>query len=289
MIYFRIFLLGLLFAGSFGLAGELHSIGKLTVPMLRALKKGVLPSYDVKKERFLHQGIYYSVLKGEDTHFCFHPIVSIGSDPFCREIISLNPDTSFLLQLKYQKLLMLFRSLSSPCRKEILCFDIFLELLIDFIKREVFSPPFCTEDALDYFLEEWIQSPKRTRFDFTMDPNGDYLPVIPIDDFIAAKTGVCRHLALVTTYFLDRLSQEESLPFFGGEAHFVRGVIDQGGRVRRHAWSLFIIDSQIRVWHIDTLWGLIKNLLSDNERTILKEVYGSECIDDEVRRFVLKN
>ena len=104
--------------------------------------------------------------------------------------------------------------------------------------------------------------------------------MLPIDAFIAAKTGTCRHYAFVTAYFLDRLQKEGVLP--EGTSYYVRDIVPGGG----HAWNLYILKDESEAWHIDTLWGVNKNLKNKEDLKFLYKFYGIKAINHERKRFL---
>lgn len=241
--------------------------GPKTVFMVAQLGKGSLLNYDPKRQTLLHQNTSYYILKGSTRNISKKPIVYISSFPTVREIISLNPLHSPVLKNLYHRLFFLLKE-KTPLQKA-------LEITTSFIKEEVFSSKQSLEQ-LDAFIEEWKQTHPRT--DFTPTKEGEDLAVIPLDDFLRARMGVCRHFALAAAYLLDRL-----LP--SGHVHVVRDIIDTPLLYGGHAWNIFVSEDGLDAWHIDTYWDIIKDLNSPQDRTFLYQAYGKEAIDREIQRF----
>lgn len=99
---------------------------------------------------------------------------------------------------------------------------------------------------------------------------------VPLDHFLAAKKGVCRHVALTTAYFLTRLIEEHHLA--PGKAYYIRDLIPYGG----HAWNLYITEKG-ELWHIDALWNVIKNPADPTDYQELVRLYGKSAIERETQ------
>ena len=161
-----------------------------SVAMFQELDKGALIHY---RDRVLtHKNTQFRVLTGFTEYFTVQPLISIGSSPLTREIISLDPENSPLLQQKYDQ----FSGAS-------------FEELVAYIRARIFHIK-TSERLMDAFIFEWIE--RHTPEDFTLTSDNRYLPVIPLDDFIRSGVGVCRHSALTAAYFINRLIQDGRLP-----------------------------------------------------------------------------
>lgn len=238
------------------------------------LDEGVLISYDPEEKTLDHQGETFYLMTSHTGHFSARPIVSIGIAPLSREIISLDPDNAPYLEQKYQELLstLLWQADSAP--------KIF-EMTAAFVRNELFSPPLCNEDVLNTFLQTWIFSPERTREEFTITNEGKLLAVIPLEDFVKARCGVCRHQAFVVGYFLDKMQNEPRLGTIlpPGKTFCVREEVAVSNRPSTHAWNLFISQNRALVWHIDAMLGIVKDLQA--EEAALTHYYGKKAIDKE--------
>jgi hypothetical protein len=253
--------------------------GIKTQPMLEELDEGALVNYNPSDETLSHQGISFQVQKGSTADFSQKKIVCIGSSPLGREIISLDPENSPLLEEKYQKLLTYLHS-EEPLAST-------LDTIANYIREEVFSPPVSTEKKLEQFIQRWQRSSERTLEDFTVSKEESLIPVIPLDDFIQARSGVCRHQALVSAYFLDRLQQETDL-LPKGKVYHVRDVVAVGSQEGGHAWNLYVPDDGSQVWHFDALWHVVKDCKDPDDLQFLYASYGKKAIAREMRRFLLK-
>lgn len=118
------------------------------------------------------------------------------------------------------------------------------------------------------------------------------IPFIPIDDFIKAKVGVCRHLTLVNLYFLDRLSKDKDSPLYGGKAVQVRDNLqnEKGEPSGAHTWGAFVAkDGQI--WHIDPRnmdfpLNLSDPIMAPIALEFLKKSLGAKAVENELKRLV---
>jgi hypothetical protein len=247
--------------------------GPKTLSMLEELNAGALLSYDAQTEIFSHQGIDFLVLKGSNRDISAFPVACIGSNPLHREIISLDPSHSPLLMEKYQELVLSLEQVDNP-----------LFEVVRFVREEVFDEEISTEGNLNVFIEDWIASIQRKFSDFTETKERDLLPVIPIDTFVEVKMGVCRHHALVTAYFLDKLAKECKIP--PGASYYVRDMVHSRTVYGGHAWNLYVFDDKSENWHVDTYWNVLKNLNVIADLNYLYKAYGRKAIIREKQRFL---
>jgi len=103
-----------------------------------------------------------------------------------------------------------------------------------FVREHLFDLDRCTEKIVAELIQQFTGQE----------------PEISIEIFLEEKIGVCRHIALVTTYLLHRLNLEG---WIEGKALLIREQIPSG----RHAWSVFISESG--AWHLDPYWGIFEN------------------------------
>jgi len=176
---------------------------------------------------------------------CAYP----GKHP--REVILFDPPNSPLLQAAKNQF---FEKLSPPFSEAEI-----LVSLIDFIRGEIFDLTKSETTKLRNLLGDTSNQPE-----------------IPIDFFIEHRIGVCRHMALITTYFVDQLIKENMLP---GEAFFIRENLPYG----RHAWTLLLTESG--AWHIDAYWGSLENGKTDAGFLNLCKKYGKRIMDTQKLRW----
>lgn len=243
-------------------------LGNKTIDMFGELDQGILSDYQTSEKTFIYKKKIFTIVTGNLDDFSTRPLAFIGSHPTSREIIYLDPSNSPLLENHYQE----FRSQAFGNSLQI------LHALKTYIQNTVF-----TSSLLKTFFTEWISSSDRTLDDFTRTHEDAYIPVISIEAFIEKKVGVCRHTALVTTYFLDRLIKDGLLQ---GKAYLVRDLIASEHANGGHAWSLFI-DADKQAWHIDVLWDVIKNINDPFNYQFLCSLYGENAMDYQVQRYQL--
>ncbi|MFI5333543.1 MAG: hypothetical protein ACHQT8_00045 [Chlamydiales bacterium] len=238
--------------------------------------------YNPYEQTLLHQGKFFSLLPPGSGEFPSTRFVSIGETPFRREIISLDPSTSETLEKKYALLL-------SKILSECSTYEEIFTLTAGFVRREVFSPPLSNEQNINDFLQDWIHANARRRDAFTLTDQNQLWPVIPLEDFVKAKTGICRHLALVVGYFLDKLQGEEScrsiLP--RGKTYFLRNEVTLRPEISHHAWNLFLSDDRSIIWHIDSTVGIIKDVRK--EGLAIARIYGPKALEQEKQRLLRSN
>ena len=247
--------------------------GQRTVNMMKELNSGILQSYSVETGTFAHAGVTYRVLKGSTEDFTSSPLIFFGMRPAMRECIALDPNSSPLLDARYRELLQII----DP-QKPV---DVNLESISTFVKEVVFQPERCDEKKVIQFLNQWMCARERVESDFTLSKENVYLPVMSIDQFLAVGAGVCRHLALVTAYFVDRLSKEGILPH--GRVHLVRQDVALNEGSFAHAWVLYQHDQE--AWLIDSVWEIVKNRNQPDDALFLEETYGTAAMAEVKHRY----
>jgi hypothetical protein len=244
--------------------------GKKTVIMMQGLDAGALAAYDPSSQTLRHAGTDYTVLRGANEHISTAPVACVGSVPAGREVILLDPARSPLLESAYRDL-----TAQLLCARAKLSERDALHAVAQYVSRTVFDSASCTEGRVN----EIVRHARQT----TAAKDGSSVPVLPIDAFIRERAGVCRHLALVTAYFLDRLSKDSAmrLCFPRGQTYYVRDMVPGGG----HAWTLFIPAHACSAWHVDALWGAVCDAADERNLPALRAAYGADAIDAEIDRF----
>lgn len=164
------------------------------------------------------------------------PFFSIGQN---REVLLYDPVNMPLLSSHYER----FQQGSAASSIEGWLYD-----LMTYVRRDVFDLSRCSESAILQIADKHS--------------------VVPLDTFIGAGIGVCRHFSLTTGYFIERFLEENQLE---GSHYWVRGQTPGRGR---HAWNLLAIGPDI--WLIDLFWGQIGRLNSSKERVRLAALYGNQ-------------
>jgi len=255
--------------------------GQKTLIMLESLKDGSLICYNPKKETLCHKGISFHVLKGANENISLAPVVCISSNPEAREIVSLDPKNSPILQSKYKELIIKLQIEAESKESKKLSAQESLQFISNFVRNEVFDP--CSESKVFKFIENWK---KNNPSCFTPLKNGMHVPVIDIEILLEAKTGVCRHLTLVTACFLDQMRRNDALENLlpRGKSYYVRSLLARGG----HAWNFFVTESPSKGFHVDSLWGVVKDCSKAEDLQFLYHAYGKSQIDGELDRFLKK-
>ena len=258
-------------------------IGNYSQEMYKHLDEGALAEYEKSKNLFFYKSIPYLILTGTLENFSQYPIVSIGQNPSHREIIAYHPDLSPILSEAYKK----FTATFLPEKKNVDSRDELHKLfthLIQFIQEELFITELCKDEHLLTFIERWTHSKKLSISDFTLNDSYHLLPIIPLDDFVEAGIGVCRHFALVSTYFIDRLCKDG---YLSGKVFHVRDRVASKIRISGvHAWSFFISNDKNQIWHIDSFINALFDLNDAKDFDSLCEIYGETAIMNEKIRYI---
>jgi len=209
--------------------------------MLQKLNAGILPHFSQESSTFEHRGTFYQLLCKNACDFANVPYASIGESPTSREIITLNPKNSPFLDHLYTKFKKeLAKRAHLPLKEK-------WKFILYYVKYELFS--FVDESLCNAFVRQWIEA--HSIENFTETSNHFFLPVIPLEDFIKAKVGLCRHLTLTTAYLIDRLLKEASPLLPKGNIFYIREKIAIGENWVGHAWNLFVDQESGLSWHLD--------------------------------------
>jgi len=180
------------------------------------------------------------------------PFAYAGLNP--REIITVDPQNSPLLEKGYQELLL---TLSNELSEKEILFQV-----ADYVGQTLFDLQKCSDHAVYALIHQHA--------------NGQLEPEIPLEIFLAERVGVCRHIALATTYIVNRLIKEGHLQ---GEAFLVRDYV----RCGRHAWTLFL--SKEGAWHIDAYWRILEDGKTEEGYEHLSRVYGPNTMERQQQRW----
>lgn len=151
------------------------------------------------------------------------PFLSIGENPLSREIISYDAQMPHLESS--------YAVFAKQVSAETPLNDI-LSALCHFVREELFELKSCNETQVRLLVGDQRQ--------------------VPLDNFVEAKIGVCRHFALATHYFLERLIDDGII---AGKCYIVRGFVQTQGK---HAWN--ILETKDSKWHLDTFWNIHENI-----------------------------
>ncbi len=195
-------------------------------------------------------GKKFHILSRDVQQFSTEPLASIGSD-IKREIILFDP-TSLLLQSEYQRL-------KTQISKSVTT-EAVLKQTMMFV-RNLFSNK--TEAEVASVAKSSSQHLYKGH------------TVCFIDDFIKAKTGLCRHHGLLLSYLFDALIRDNLLP--KGKIFYHRDNLIVKGKTEAHVWVMLQFDNPQQLYHLDSLWYDIPHLMQgdlEKNSTLLK--YGLE-------------
>lgn len=194
------------------------------------------------------------ILDGHVTNFLRNKLVAIGA--YTREIILLDPE-SILLNEAYDTIKE-YINMGKMNPDEIMLF------LVSFLRDSVFQNE-VSEDK----ITELANTHSVGLF------NDE--PIVPMDAFFKNGLGVCRHHALLLSYFLDRL-QHEGL-FLKGTVYHHRDLIERGA----HIWVMFQ-RLQGSLYLIDSMFNTVQRFDMKSKKLIKQ--YGKKALDECIKRYV---
>jgi hypothetical protein len=219
------------------------------------------------------KGTIYEGISGEMEDFSSRPIASMGSSS-TREVILLDPKQSRALHEKFDELVAVLTSASWE-KGSSLSEEEIVDQVYQFVQERIFN-------RSPYELESFIRRQKASAETTKLRVGDVDVTCIPIDEFIKAGVGVCRHHALVTAYLLHRLTQG-SAPLLSGIVQHMRTSVDGSAGSGAHVWATYVNAS--RRMHIDTLWRqFVVNVEDKPAQGKLRTLYGSRAIDYELAR-----
>ncbi len=232
---------------------------------------------------FTHRRELYKVLTGEackSLHFRSTRVVSIGASGLGRECIVYNTHESNSPRLKAAYADFVKKHVANkPCTLEGL-----LASMANYIHTEVF-PRGAADSSGDTFMRDW-KARHRDSADYVAEagkPALDGSPIIPIDDCIEARWGVCRHQALVACYFISKLMEDrpDLVPADGTLLH-VRDAMRSGA----HVWAWYQHPDRT-IYHVDPMWKTSFSFSPSPTSTLPKEAEGyGESIRRQVARLL---
>lgn len=259
--------------------GEIEeAIGPRTLGMLSYLSG--FTAYNPKTKQITIQGKAYTPVTGGTTQLSQKRLISCGSST-SREAVILDPENSPLLNAHFDKL---FQKIQSKQQSSPLTEEQIIDEVIQYVRHDIF--PSCTNRHLEqevsrFIQDKWGSFPALYYKQIGGFKRQGYIPAIPIDEFIKANIGVCRHHGLVTGYLLDRLTRTPNQrPILQGVPQIIRDNIEHGA----HVWTTFM-SAQGEKWHIDTLWPVKKEFSQPQGiQHLQNEGYGVVAIQNQIKR-----
>lgn len=222
-------------------------------------------------------GVSYTPVTAKTKGISTKCVASCGSSP-TREILLLDPNKSPLLNQHYINFKYFLSTKGAKTVEQV------LNLSKEYIRKEVF--PLSGNPSLEAMTDVFVQQEAENFPDLRTKSikYNKMVPLIPIDRFIVNRIGVCRHLALVSLYFLDRLASEKDSPLYGGQAITIRDNLEDvtGKVIGAHVWVAFRKDDQR--FHLDPMWNEMGDLTVPASVNRLKGLYGTRVITDEIKR-----
>lgn len=230
-----------------------------TVMMEENLERS--PHYNPKQKQLDINGVPHRVVDGTVVNFarCALPLVCVGANE--REYIVLDPKASPELEKCYQDFRALIGSSVKVDRKQV------LKALQSHLKN-VFPG---RSKATEAFIQECRQK---------YDGRGPFC--IPIESFIEAKCGVCRHHSLLGAYLLDRFLHEHADKCtFKGKVFVMRHNLVEGA----HAWISLVLESG-EIYLVDTLNRVVGDINDPKFVSAIRGVFGDKAIANQKKKAV---
>lgn len=198
----------------------------------------------------------FKIIDTQCTDFLSQPLVSLGEQIFnsnCREGIILDSSSETLNAC--------YMAVNLACIRQKLNNLQTLQILLPFL-RGLFKSS--ETSKINIAVEScYIDS-------ITPKSGGTPCKLVPLQAFIAAEAGVCRHHALLACYIIHRLIQDNLLN--AKEVHHVRGHLDTG-----HSWVM-IKDREGQWIHFDSQLDCIIKIDSETIE-FLRGKYSRAAID----------
>lgn len=233
---------------------------------------GQYPDYQQKERILKIDGKDHQVISADVVDFADNtlPLVSCGSSA-SRELILLDPSHSPLLQKCYHDYLRFLNLSRVKLGKDKLDAKELVFLTEAFMSNHVFPSNSHAEKEVDDFVDGYLQKPDCKKL--------DQQPCIPIDAFLQAKIGVCRHHSLVAAYLMDRFIQHHPEQCsFQGKVQIQRDQVIGGA----HAWvSLICKDGS--TFCMDSLNHIMGDLADPAFIRGIRLVFGTKAIDHQLK------
>jgi hypothetical protein len=225
----------------------------------------------------------YLVLTRQVSEFTKKPIAYLGSMPTLREVIILDPQSPKMIELK-NELYDVLKTL--PKENGVIAYQVAFPKVVEFLRAKLFNPDFPPsklEAKTDQFIENWEHTEKGQHAKGFVDLAGELTQdVIPLEEFIEHKLGICRHHALALCFLVDSMIQDKLID--QGKIRLTRdNVPTANNRMGGHSWTTFVSSDFSSIWHIDSLWNLVLDLKQIQNRLYLNQQYSKEAITKIIR------
>ena len=238
------------------------------------------PDYDAGHKTLNIQNKTYTPVTGNATNFTEQPLVSIGSSS-SREVLTLDPKNSPHLAKHYNNLLENLNKLQKQQGRPLDEKQV-LDYVMNYVNKNIF--PYSAVPDIEKKVDDMVDAKKNdARNKSKIICDNEQVPVIPIDDFIKAGIGVCRHKALVASYLLDRLGKEPK-PVIQGIVQQMRDNVTGEAGSGGHIWVTMMSSKTGQKWHIDPMDQVVADFSDPTVLNTLKKHYGASAIENEVFR-----
>lgn len=197
-----------------------------------------------------HGNKEYTLVRHEVTDFTTKALLSFGSTPVGgREILLLDPNKESIITDHYPKLAKIIKAKQQNPQCST---DDILQIVLDYIGKNLLDPTATPEEVENLFdLKNW-----KDRYVPPNEPSKD-TAIVPLETYINEKKGVCRHHALLLSYYLNRLINDKLLP--PGQIHHHRETLYDRGVVG-HIWVAYLPDktdytnNKWTAYSLDSYW-----------------------------------
>lgn len=167
-----------------------------------------------------------------------------STKPRSREILYLDRSNIPLLSTHYE----IWKQQLTSIEPEFVLFD-----LMHYLRTKMFDLDRCNREAVHTIVFQ------------------ENAVMLPIELFIEKKAGVCRHFAMVSYYFFERMLIDKIIPIASIEIE--RKIVNIDGYLGRHAWVSVYLEENNRSFHFDPFWSIVVDSNNPDATDILKRAY----------------
>ncbi len=247
-----------------------------TIKMKRFLAE-CSAKYDTAQQVLTIDEKEYQIITSAFTDFVDHnkPLASVGSSQL-REVIILDQQQSPLLMQKYGAYRSAIFKFCKQAQGSKVDATNFIELTNRFMQEHVFNATDNVSYKIDLLLARCKVDPSIPKIE--MHDQLTLIPCIPIDVFIAARHGLCRHHSMVAAYLMDRfIRHHPKCCDFIGKVQIMRDNVGEVWGVGAHSWVTLVCKEgdKNNNYSIDTLNSYVGNLNDADFARLFTRSFGS--------------
>ena len=170
-----------------------------------------------------------------------------STKPGSREILYLDHSNIPLLTAHYEA----WKQQLTSTEPEFILFD-----LMHYLRTKIFDLSRCNRETVQTIVFQ------------------ENAVMLPIELFIEKRAGVCRHFAMASYYFFERMLADKIIPITSIELE--RRIVAIDGYLGRHAWVSIYLEGNNRSFHFDPFWSIVVDSNNPEASDILKKAYDSQ-------------